>query len=62
MTSTSTCPDCGEQLTEHCHGTLIRHADGSVECTDLQCRVLDAGRHELVVVCALEIDCPCTAA
>jgi hypothetical protein len=28
-----TCTDCLEQL-QHCHGTLVVHADGRVECLD----------------------------
>jgi hypothetical protein len=43
-----TCPDCARDA-EHCHGTLVRLADGTLECTDQSC--LDTGRerHELVV-------------
>jgi hypothetical protein len=54
------CPDCARQA-EHCHGTLVRHADGTVECTDPTCRAGGAERHELVVACALLADgCACT--
>ncbi|WP_219414316.1 hypothetical protein [Pseudonocardia nigra] len=50
MSSTTTCPEC-ERTAEHCHGTLVRHENGTVECTELSCRVLELDRHDLVVEC-----------
>ncbi len=51
----SSCPDC-TQL-DHCHGTLIQHADGTLECTDPDCR-WERGVHDLVVGCRDEtMDC-----
>lgn len=49
------CPDCHAEA-DHCHGTLVRHADGTVECTDPTCDELGVGRHDLVVVCAVTDD------
>ena len=31
------CPDCAAGL-DHCHGTLLLHADGTEECTSPGCR------------------------
>jgi hypothetical protein len=44
-----------------CHGTLVRHADGTVECTDVACVALGADRHELVLVC-VAVGCSCESA
>ncbi len=53
------CPDCAAGL-DHCHGTLVLHSDGSVECTDLTCVVHDAERHVLVIRCTeIGPDCAC---
>ncbi|TNC22398.1 hypothetical protein [Amycolatopsis alkalitolerans] len=54
------CPSCVSEL-DHCHGTLVRHEDELVECTEPGCRDLDLVRHTLSVSCA-EIDggCHCT--
>jgi hypothetical protein len=43
-----TCPDCSHDA-DHCHGTLVLAADGTLDCTDAEC--VDAGRerHELLV-------------
>jgi hypothetical protein len=43
-----TCPDCAREI-DHCHGTLVVHADGTVACTDVGCVRLGRERHELVV-------------
>jgi hypothetical protein len=44
-----TCPNCIAGL-DHCHGVLVLHSDGTVECTDPDC--LDPGldRHDLVMM------------
>jgi hypothetical protein len=53
------CPYCAAQA-DHCHGTLVRHADGTVECTDVTCLELGDERHGLVVVCEVQPDgCTC---
>jgi hypothetical protein len=52
------CPEC-ERQAEHCHGTLVRHADGHLECTDPACSVLGGDRHGLVVACADLSGCAC---
>nr|WP_158891315.1 hypothetical protein [Amycolatopsis anabasis] len=36
---------------DHCHGTLILHADEQVECSDLSCGDLAVVRHDLVIEC-----------
>lgn len=51
---------CSDPL-DHCHGTLVRHADGTVECTDLTCVVLTADRHDLVLAC-VDAGCSCGGA
>lgn len=48
---------CDDELA-HCHGVLVRHADGRIECIeDTGC---DAGEptHEWAVACA-EVGCGC---
>ncbi len=43
------CRRCETDLV-HCHGTLVRHGDGEVECSNPRC----AGRvavHDFVIVC-----------
>jgi hypothetical protein len=47
----SRCPDCGTEL-DHCHGTLIAHSDGTLDCTDAACLVADPMRHTLIIDCA----------
>ena len=42
------CPDCAHD-TDHCHGTLVRHPDGSVECTDRDCVETGHERHGLAL-------------
>lgn len=44
------CVNCREGL-DHCHGTVIRHVDDTVECTDTGCTDVDVVRHTLVVDC-----------
>ena len=43
------CRRCTELLL-HCHGTLIRHGDGTFECTEPDCGG-DAALHEYAVSC-----------
>jgi hypothetical protein len=57
-----TCAACRDDLA-HCHGTLVRHADGTVECTDDGCPGTDAGLHDLRVVCEIsDHGCSCLVA
>jgi hypothetical protein len=46
----SSCPDCGSDL-DHCHGTLVVHADRTSECTDPACDLPDLLMHAFVVDC-----------
>ncbi len=47
---------------DHCHGTLVRHADGVVECTDAGCVATEVVRHTLVIECeSVEGGCSCAA-
>ena len=50
--------DCCDDELAHCHGVLVRHADGRCEC--LEGPACDGGPplHEWVVGCA-EVGCPC---
>jgi hypothetical protein len=43
-----TCPECGEDL-DHCHGALVLHGDGTVECFDPECHDLGHDRHAFVL-------------
>lgn len=45
------CVACGGDL-DHCHGTLVVHAQGNTECTDPGCDDVDQLRHDLLVDCA----------
>jgi hypothetical protein len=38
---------------DHCHGTVILHPQGVVECTQPECHDLDQVRHALSVGCDL---------
>ena len=42
----------------HCHGTLVLHADGSVECDHVDVCDADELQHELWVACD-ELGCGC---
>jgi hypothetical protein len=53
------CARCAEDL-DHCHGTLITHADGTAECTTPACRNTDGARHTALADCATLADCQCT--
>jgi hypothetical protein len=41
-----------ERDLDHCHGTLVVHPDGYVECTEPDCSDVDRARHTLAVDCA----------
>ena len=41
-----TCPDCSRDL-DHCHGALVRLPDGTLACSDPECRDTGADRHAL---------------
>ncbi|GAB3499784.1 hypothetical protein [Amycolatopsis cihanbeyliensis] len=51
------CVRCAGGL-DHCHGTLVLHADDQVECTDLDCFDGDESRHPLTADC-LELSGGC---
>jgi hypothetical protein len=44
------CADC-VILLDHCHGTLVTHSNGGMECTDHQCTNPHPLRHALVIDC-----------
>ena len=46
----SPCADCGMDV-DHCHGTLVIHGDGAVDCTDAACESADRLRHALIIDC-----------
>jgi hypothetical protein len=51
------CIDCDDEL-QHCHGVLVRHADGRRECLELPaCDGAEHG-HGWAVACT-ELGCPC---
>lgn len=55
------CGECVAQL-DHCHGTLIIHAEGSAECTSSECTMPFADRHLWVLDCAALLpECACAA-
>ncbi|MGH3521162.1 MAG: hypothetical protein ACRDQ7_28055 [Haloechinothrix sp.] len=55
------CAKCTSDL-DHCHGTLVLHYDGLIECTEPGCRDTADLRHPLVIDChAVEGGCACTA-
>lgn len=51
------CTDCAAER-DHCHGTLVVHESGLVECELTGCTTLDAARHVVVLDC-LEVDGAC---
>ncbi len=56
------CADCVSDV-DHCHDCLLRHADGSLECTGVNCVDLASVRHALSIDCAqLQGDCGCVDA
>ncbi|MGX1808733.1 hypothetical protein ACWIGI_23685 [Nocardia sp. NPDC055321] len=61
-TSTPVCRLC-EATLDHCHGTLIAHADGSFECTDWGCAAADRVRHPYLAECSMVAGgCECVVA
>lgn len=54
------CLGCTNGL-DHCHGTLVHHVSGVVECLDEVCGDLDATRHEWIIDCQKELigGCDC---
>lgn len=50
------CDDCAAYA-EHCHGSLLIHRDGSLECSDDTCDT-PAESHEHVVDC-FDVTPPC---
>ena len=44
---------------DHCHGTLVLHADGSAECDDAGACEVREDLHEWWVAC-VELGCGCT--
>ncbi|WP_241385562.1 hypothetical protein [Rhodococcus sp. CH91] len=53
-----TCSQCNHDL-DHCHGTLVIHAEAPADCTDPDCADFGIVRHTLVLDCA-EIDGRCS--
>jgi len=53
------CRRCADLLL-HCHGTLVRHGDGTTECTEPDCGG-DAALHEFAVSCE-EVQASCCGA
>ena len=49
---------CCEEALAHCHGVLVRHADGRCECLDDPGCDAGAPTHDWAVGCA-EVGCPC---
>lgn len=59
---TAKCSLC-ESALDHCHGTLIAHADGSYECTDWSCAAADRVRHPFLADCSnVAGGCECVVA
>jgi hypothetical protein len=56
----SSCQDCGLEI-DHCHGTLVVHSDGTVDCTDAACEFPDLLRHALIIDCAAVLGGCCAA-
>ena len=54
-----TCVSCRTGL-DHCHGTVLVHVDGGVECTEPDCVDAVLLRHTLVIRCdQVEGGCDC---
>lgn len=55
----ASCREC-EEAVDHCHGTVMLHSDGSVECTEVHCSDLSEFRHIYVLTCTVVInECRC---
>lgn len=58
--TTLECRSCIGEL-DHCHGTLVTHADGFVECTEDGCADFAQLRHTLTIEChEVRGGCGCT--
>jgi hypothetical protein len=56
---TMKCASCTSDI-DHCHGELVRHSDGLVECTEFECGDLDGVRHAVVIDCGtIDGGCVC---
>lgn len=53
------CSECATEL-DHCHGTLVIHLDGNVECTEHWCADDRGTRHVLARLTCIEVDRECT--
>jgi hypothetical protein len=54
------CVDCTTGL-DHCHGTLVVHPGGLVDCTEWGCTDLEPVRHTFAIDCgSLLGGCDCT--
>ncbi len=51
-------PACCVEGLAHCHGTLVLHADGTLECEGESACGADESQHELWVACD-ELGCGC---
>jgi hypothetical protein len=51
-------PSCCDAVLDHCHGTLVLHADGTLECEHQAACGADESQHELWVSCD-ELRCGC---
>ena len=51
---------CCEEALAHCHGVVVRHADGRCECIEDPGCDAGAPTHDWAVGCA-EVGCPCGA-
>ena len=49
---------CCDNELDHCHGTLVLHADGTAECEHGEVCDADEAQHELWVSCG-ELRCSC---
>jgi hypothetical protein len=54
------CGDCARDV-DHCHGALVVHDDGGVECTAPNCDDIDPARHGMVMDCAGTLPGCCVA-
>ncbi|MBN6039247.1 hypothetical protein [Amycolatopsis sp. 195334CR] len=53
------CATCSAGL-DHCHGTLVLHAEFLAECTEPGCTDLGRARHLLIIDChSLNGGCSC---
>ena len=53
------CRACSSEV-DHCHGTVVIHADGSVDCTEVRCVDVSETRHSYVLACSIALrECGC---